>query len=64
MPASSRATASPANEAPQINTSASRLSGVRSAPRLVARFGMGSGGFYGEVRVVAGAGWDRMHRLR
>src|SRR4051795_8453569 len=39
-PASSRATASPAKLAPQIRTSASRSSAVRSAPRFVARVGI------------------------
>ena len=40
MPASSRATASPAKLAPQIRTSQSRESAVRSAPRLVSRVGI------------------------
>src|SRR6202012_6149215 len=38
--ASSRATARPAKLAPQIRTSQSRSSGVRSAPRLVALTGI------------------------
>src|SRR3954453_7451269 len=40
LPASSRATASPAKLAPQIRTAQSASSRVRSAPRLVARFGI------------------------
>ncbi len=39
--ASSRATASPAKLAPQMRTSQSRSRGARSAPRLVARVGIG-----------------------
>src|SRR3954451_19097590 len=42
-PASSRAHARQANEAPQMSTSRSAESGVRSPPRLVARTGMGAG---------------------
>ncbi len=41
---SSRAIVSPANEAPQIRTSNSPARGVRSAPRLVARMGIGRPG--------------------
>ena len=43
VPASSRATASPAKLAPQIRTSTSPDSGVRSEPRLVRRVGMRAG---------------------
>src|ERR1700694_2997411 len=42
VPASSRATARPAKLAPQISTAQSRASAVRSAPRFVARRGMGA----------------------
>src|SRR4051794_20383593 len=49
-PASCRATVSPAKLPPQIRTSTSRSSGVRSAPRLVALTGMARGWYCANLR--------------
>src|SRR4051794_8625725 len=55
LPASSRATARPANDAPQMTTSNSPPSGVRSEPLFVARTGIRS-------PIVAAAGHSRPPR--